>query len=49
MDKLVLGKKVPVLNRMDLVRVTKENLGTWARQLKEWGFEDVPEEYLELP
>ena len=33
---------------MELVRVTKDNLGTWARQLKDWGFTDVPEEYLKL-
>ncbi len=33
---------------MELVPVTKENLGDWARQLKEWGFSDVQEEYLKL-
>jgi ribose transport system substrate-binding protein len=46
-DKLHLGKDVPVMNRMDLVKVTAETLGEWARQLKEWGFDDVPPEYLE--
>lgn len=45
-DKLVLKQDVPVINEMELVRVTKENLGEWARQLKDWGFEDVPEQYL---
>src|SRR5215213_4226822 len=34
---------------MELVRVSKENLGDWARQLKEWGFTDVAPEYLNLP
>ncbi len=48
-DKIYLKKDVPVITRMELVRVTKENLGTWARQLKDWGFADVPEEYLKLP
>lgn len=48
-DKAVLKKDVPVVNKMELVRVSKENLGTWARQLKAWGFTDVPEEYLKLP
>lgn len=48
-DKVHLKKDVPVMNRMDLVRVSKENLGSWARQLREWGFTDVPEEYLKLP
>lgn len=48
-DKVLLGKDVPEMNKMELVHVTKENLGSWARQLKEWGFTDVPPEYLELP
>jgi len=48
-DKVFLKKDVPTITRMDLVRVSKENLGNWARQLKEWGFTDVPEEYLKLP
>ena len=34
---------------MELVRVSKENLGDWARQLKSWGFTDVNPAYLELP
>jgi len=45
-DKIHLNKEVPVNNPMELVRVTKENLGDWSRQLKEWGFKDIPEEYL---
>jgi len=48
-DKVHLKKDVPTIIPMELVRVSKENLGTWARQLKEWGFTDVPEEYLKLP
>jgi ribose transport system substrate-binding protein len=47
-DKVQLGKDVPVINEMELVRVTKETLGDWARQLKEWGFTDVPQEYLNM-
>src|SRR5919112_4941007 len=34
---------------MELVRVTKDNLGDWARQLKSWGFTDVAPQYLSLP
>lgn len=45
-DKVYLKKDVPSVTVMDLVRVSKENLGDWARQLKEWGFTDVPAEYL---
>jgi hypothetical protein len=40
------GKPVPEVIPMELVKVTKDNLGTWARQLKDWGFTDVPDEYL---
>jgi ribose transport system substrate-binding protein len=47
-DKVYLNKDVPEINRMELVRVTKDNLGDWARQLKEWGFTDVPEKYLKM-
>ena len=46
--KVHLKQDVPTILPMELVRVTKDNLGTWARQLKEWGFTDVPEEYLKL-
>jgi ribose transport system substrate-binding protein len=48
-DKVHLKKDVPQINQMELVKVSKENLGTWARQLKAWGFTDVPEAYLALP
>jgi ribose transport system substrate-binding protein len=45
-DKVQLKQDVPEIIPMELVRVTKENLGTWARQLRDWGFTDVPQEYL---
>jgi ribose transport system substrate-binding protein len=45
-DKVWYKKDVPGIIPMELVRVTKENLGEWARQLRDWGFTDVPEEYL---
>lgn len=45
-DKVLLKKDVPVVNQMELVRVSKDNLGAWAKQLKDWGFADVPERYL---
>jgi ribose transport system substrate-binding protein len=48
-DKVHLKQDVPEIIPMELVRVSKENLGTWARQLKEWGFTDVPEAYLKMP
>lgn len=45
-DKIHLNKEVPVMNKMELVRVTKSDLSEWARQLVDWGFTDVPKEYL---
>ncbi len=47
-DKVLLRKSVPTIIPMKLVRVTRGNLGSWARQLKDWGFADVPEEYVRL-
>jgi ribose transport system substrate-binding protein len=46
-DKLILNKSVPDRIPMELVRVSKESLGDWARQLKAWGFNDVPDKYLQ--
>jgi ribose transport system substrate-binding protein len=48
-DKVQLKKEVPQIIPMELERVTKENLGTWARKLKDWGFTDVPDAYLKMP
>ncbi len=48
-EKVHLKQDVPPIIPMDLVRVSKENLGTWARQLKTWGFTDVPDAYLKMP
>ena len=47
-DHVYLKKDVPAHVQMDLVRVSKDNLGTWARQLKAWGFTDVDPKYLAL-
>jgi ribose transport system substrate-binding protein len=48
-EKVHLKQDVPAIIPMELVKVTKDNLGTWARQLKDWGFTDVPEAYLKMP
>jgi len=48
-DHVYLHKDVPAHVQMDLVRVSKDNLGTWARQLKAWGFSDVDPKYLAMP
>ena len=48
--EMVHDKKTPasVMIPMELVRVTKANLGEYSRQLKAWGFTDVPEAYLKM-
>jgi ribose transport system substrate-binding protein len=47
-DKVYLKKEVPAHVQMELVRVSKDNLGTWARQLRDWGFSDVDPKYLAM-
>ena len=47
-DKLVNKKDVKGVEKMDLVRVSKENLGDWAVQLKDWGFTDVDPKYIAM-
>lgn len=48
-DHVYLKKDVPAKVQMDLVRVSKDNLGEWARQLKTWGFSDIDPKFLALP
>ena len=48
-EKVHLKQDVPQIIPMELVRVSKENLGTWARQLKTWGFTDVPDANWKMP
>jgi ribose transport system substrate-binding protein len=45
-DKLHFQKDVPQIIPMELVKVTKDNLDAWAKQLKDWGFTNVPDKYL---
>jgi len=45
-DTLVDGKTIPAVIPMNVIRVSRANLGDWARQLQAWGFTDVPAEYL---
>ena len=48
-NKVHMKQDVPTILPMELVRVSKDNLGAWAKQLKDWGFTDVPDAYLKLP
>ena len=48
-NKLVLKKEMPVINKMELVKVEADGLGRWARMLATWGFDDIPPKYLKLP
>jgi ribose transport system substrate-binding protein len=47
-DHVYSHQNVPEHVQMDLVRVSKDNLGDWARQLKSWGFTDVDPKYLAM-
>jgi ribose transport system substrate-binding protein len=48
-DHVYLKKDVPAHVNMELVRVSKDNLGAWARQLRDWGFSDIDAKFLALP
>jgi ribose transport system substrate-binding protein len=48
-DKVHFKKDVSGTIPMELVRVSRESLGAWTRQLRDWGFSPLPEEYLKLP
>jgi ribose transport system substrate-binding protein len=47
-DHVLLHKSVPQFIPMPMVRVTKDSLGVWARQLKAWQFNDVDPKLLAL-
>lgn len=47
-EKLYEKKEIPAINEMELVRVDKQSLGSWARQLQEWKYPDVPMKYIEM-
>ena len=44
-DKLLLKKTVPRNIRMELIRVTRDDLRAYAKRLSSWGF-SLPQEYL---
>lgn len=48
-DHVYLKKDAPPKVMMELVHVSKDNLGTWARQLRDWGFSDVDPKFIALP
>ena len=48
-DHVYLKKDAPPKVMMELVKVSKENLGTWARQLRDWGFSDVDPKFIAMP
>jgi ribose transport system substrate-binding protein len=45
---VIQGEQVEPINKMQLVRVTKENLGAWAKQLQDWGFPGIDEKFLKM-
>ena len=48
-DHVYRKQPVPAHVQMQLVRVSKDNLGAWARQLRDWGFTDVDPRFIALP
>ena len=46
LDRVHFNQEVPEILPMELMRVTRANLGDWARQLQAWGFDDVPASYI---
>ena len=47
-EKIHFKEELPSFIEMDLYRVTKSNMGDWARILFDWGYEDIPVKYLKL-
>jgi ribose transport system substrate-binding protein len=45
-DKIYSKREVKEINRMKSIPVSIENLGGWSRQLRAWGYSDIPEKYL---
>jgi ribose transport system substrate-binding protein len=45
-DKIYLHKKVDELIRLSPIPITLKNLGGWSRQLRAWGYTEIPEKYL---
>ncbi|MCW8850043.1 MAG: substrate-binding domain-containing protein [Melioribacteraceae bacterium] len=45
-DKLHHNKNVEEINEMKLIKVNKDNLGGWSRQLRAWGYNGIPDKYL---
>lgn len=47
-DKIYFNKKVDEIIKLKIIPVTIDNLGGWARQLKSWGYENIPRKYFEM-
>ena len=45
-EKIHFKKEVKEIIQLDPIPVTIENLGGWSRQLRAWGYENIPEKYL---
>jgi ABC-type sugar transport system substrate-binding protein len=45
-DKVYFNKKVKEIIRLKTIPITIDNLGGWSRQLRAWGYKNIPEKYL---
>ncbi len=44
-DKIIDNKEIPPFIKMKIIPVSINNLGGWARQLKAWGYKNIPDKY----
>ena len=44
--KIFNEKEVDEIIRLKPIPVTIDNLGGWSRQLRAWGYKDIPDKYL---
>ncbi len=45
-DNIYLNKKLKEIKKLSPIPVSIKNLGGWSRQLRAWGYTDIPEKYL---
>lgn len=47
-EKIYRNKKVDEIIRLSPIPVTIDNLGGWSRQLRAWGYQNIPDNYLRM-
>ncbi len=44
-DKIIDNKEISPIIKMKIIPVSINNLGGWARQLRAWGYKNIPDKY----